>query len=162
MLKRTSILGLAVALTAGLASAQTITHTTTTTTRNPDGSETSRTESTTTRGMGGWMMRGFGGGYHRQRPLTAQDVAGGWKAVERWNNADHACAITLQTNVMFGKTVASSQGCFGSLFAVSLWEVQGDGVMLYKPGGAFAARLDWDGRQLAGSAADGQRVMLYR
>jgi len=82
---------------------------------------------------------------------TRTGVTGNWTARE---SAGGSCKVTLSSAPALDLYKASSSGC-GSreLQRISAWELRGDEVYLYEPGGGVAARLKQSGAQRFEGAA---------
>jgi hypothetical protein len=88
-------------------------------------------------------------------PIPAQpsrtSVTGNWSAREA---SGGSCRVTLSSTPTLDLYKASSSGCqTRELQRVSAWELRGDEVYLYEPGGGIAARLKQTGRDFQGAAA---------
>jgi hypothetical protein len=84
-------------------------------------------------------------------PPTRTAVTGNWTAREATGST---CRVTLSSTPTLDLYKASSSGCQSrELQRVSAWELRGDEVYLYEPGGGVAARLKQSGRSFEGSAA---------
>jgi len=82
---------------------------------------------------------------------TRTGVTGNWNAKEA---AGGSCRVTLSSAPTLDLYKASSQGCQSrELQRISAWELRGDEVYLYEPGGGVAARLKQSGRGFEGAAA---------
>jgi hypothetical protein len=82
---------------------------------------------------------------------TRSSVTGNWTAREA---SGSNCKVTLSSTPTLDLYKASSSGCQSrELQRVSAWELRGDEVYLYEPGGGVAARLKQSGRNFEGSAA---------
>jgi Protease inhibitor Inh len=82
---------------------------------------------------------------------TRSSVTGSWTAREA---SGSNCRMTLSSTPTLDLYKASSSGCQSrELQRVSAWELRGDEVYLYEPGGGVAARLKQSGRNFEGSAA---------
>ncbi len=94
----------------------------------------------------------------RPNPVPAQasaptrtSVTGNWTAREA---SGGSCRVTLSSTPTLDLYKASSSGCQSrELQRVSAWELRGDEVYLYEPGGGVAARLKQSGSNFEGSAA---------
>ncbi len=84
-------------------------------------------------------------------PPSRTSVTGNWTAREA---AGGSCKMTLTSAPTLDLYKASSLGCQSrELQRVSAWELRGDEIYLYEPGGGVAARLKQSGRNFEGSAA---------
>jgi hypothetical protein len=84
-------------------------------------------------------------------PPTRTAVTGNWTAREA---AGGSCKVTLSSAPTLDLYKASSSGCQSKeLQRVNAWELRGDEVYLYEPGGGVAARLKKTGGNFEGSAA---------
>jgi hypothetical protein len=84
-------------------------------------------------------------------PPTRNAVIGNWSAREA---AGTNCRVTLSSTPSLDLYKASSSGCqTRELQRVSAWELRGEEIYLYEPGGGVAARLKQSGRNFEGSAA---------
>jgi hypothetical protein len=84
-------------------------------------------------------------------PPSRTSVTGNWTAKEA---AGGSCKMTLSSAPTLDLYKASSSGCQSrELQRVSAWELRGDEIYLYEPGGGVAARLKQAGRTFEGSAA---------
>ncbi len=82
---------------------------------------------------------------------TRSSVTGSWTARE---SSGSSCKVMLSSTPTLDLYKASSSGCQSrELQRVSAWELRGDEVYLYEPGGGVAARLKQSGRNFEGSAA---------
>jgi hypothetical protein len=82
---------------------------------------------------------------------TRTSVTGNWVATE---TAGRSCKITLSGTPTLDLYKASSAGCQSKeLQRVNAWELRGDEVYLYEPGGGIAARLKKSGGNFEGSAS---------
>jgi Protease inhibitor Inh len=82
---------------------------------------------------------------------TRNAVIGNWSAKEA---AGTNCRVTLSSTPSLDLYKASSAGCqTRELQRVSAWELRGEEIYLYEPGGGVAARLKQSGRNFEGSAA---------
>ncbi|MCA3565553.1 MAG: AprI/Inh family metalloprotease inhibitor [Methylocystis sp.] len=82
---------------------------------------------------------------------TRTGVTGNWTAREATGGT---CRITLSSIPTLDLYKASSSGCQSrELQRVSAWELRGEEVYLYEPGGGVAARLRQSGRDFEGTAA---------
>jgi Protease inhibitor Inh len=78
-------------------------------------------------------------------------VTGNWTAKEA---AGRSCKVTLSGTPTLDLYKASSAGCQSKeLQRVNAWELRGDEVYLYEPGGGIAARLKKAGSNFEGSAS---------
>jgi Protease inhibitor Inh len=78
-------------------------------------------------------------------------VTGNWTAREA---AGKSCRVTLSGTPTLDLYKASSAGCQSKeLQRVTAWELRGDEVYLYEPGGGIAARLKKSGNSFEGSSA---------
>lgn len=82
---------------------------------------------------------------------TRNAVIGNWSAREA---AGNNCRVTLSSAPSLDLYKASSSGCqTRELQRVSAWELRGEEIYLYEPGGGVAARLKQSGRNFEGSSA---------
>lgn len=82
---------------------------------------------------------------------TRTGVTGNWTAREA---AGGSCRVTLSSAPALDLYKASTSGCQSrELQRVSAWELRGDEVYLYEPGGGVAARLKQSGSQRFEGAA---------
>ena len=82
---------------------------------------------------------------------TRTAVIGNWSAKEA---AGNSCRVTLSSTPSLDLYKASSSGCqTRELQRVSAWELRGEEIYLYEPGGGVSARLKQSGRNFEGSAA---------
>ncbi len=82
---------------------------------------------------------------------TRTSVIGNWSAREATGGS---CRVTLSSAPTLDLYKASSSGCQSrELQRVSAWELRGDEVYLYEPGGGVAARLKQSGRGFEGASA---------
>jgi Protease inhibitor Inh len=82
---------------------------------------------------------------------TRTSVTGNWTAKEA---AGRSCRVTLSGTPTLDLYKASSSGCQSKeLQRVTAWELRGDEVYLYEPGGGIAARLKKSGNNFDGTAA---------
>jgi hypothetical protein len=82
---------------------------------------------------------------------TRTGVIGNWSAREASGNS---CRVTLSSTPTLDLYRASSSGCQSrEMQRVSAWELRGDEIYLYEPGGGVAARLRQSGRNFEGTAA---------
>jgi hypothetical protein len=82
---------------------------------------------------------------------TRTSVTGNWTAREA---SGGSCRLTLSSAPTLDLYKASSSGCQSrELQRISAWELRGDEVYLYEPGGGIAARLKQSGRGFEGAAA---------
>jgi hypothetical protein len=82
---------------------------------------------------------------------TRTAVIGNWSAKEA---AGNSCRVTLSSAPSLDLYKASSSGCqTRELQRVSAWELRGEEIYLYEPGGGVSARLKQSGRNFEGSAA---------
>ncbi len=82
---------------------------------------------------------------------TRTNVIGNWSAREA---SGSSCRVTLSSAPTLDLYKASSSGCQSrELQRISAWELRGDEVYLYEPGGGVAARLKQSGRGFEGAAA---------
>ncbi len=78
-------------------------------------------------------------------------MIGNWSAREA---SGGNCRVTLSSAPTLDLYKASSSGCQSrELQRISAWELRGDEVYLYEPGGGVAARLKQSGRGFEGAAA---------
>ncbi|MFM9975475.1 MAG: AprI/Inh family metalloprotease inhibitor [Beijerinckiaceae bacterium] len=78
-------------------------------------------------------------------------VTGNWTAKEA---AGGTCRMLLSSAPTLDLYKASSTGCQSrELQRVSAWELRGEEIYLYEPGGGIAARLKQSGRNFEGSSA---------
>jgi hypothetical protein len=78
-------------------------------------------------------------------------VTGNWTAREA---AGGSCRVALSSVPTLDLYKASTAGCqTRELQRVNAWELRGDEVYLYEPGGGVAARLKQAGRSFEGAAA---------
>jgi Protease inhibitor Inh len=78
-------------------------------------------------------------------------VTGNWTAREA---AGRSCKITLSGTPTLDLYKASSSGCQSKeLQRVNAWELRGDEVYLYEPGGGIAARLKKAGSNFEGASS---------
>lgn len=78
-------------------------------------------------------------------------VTGNWTAREA---SGGSCRVTLSSAPTLDLYKASSSGCQSrELQRISAWELRGDEVYLYEPGGGIAARLKQSGGTFEGAAA---------
>lgn len=81
---------------------------------------------------------------------TRSSVTGNWNVKE----ASGSCRITLSSSPKLDLYGANTAGCQSrELQKVTAWELRGEEVYLYEPGGAVAARLKARGRSMDGSIA---------
>jgi hypothetical protein len=79
------------------------------------------------------------------------NVIGNWSAREA---SGGNCRVTLSSAPTLDLYKASSSGCQSrELQRISAWELRGDEVYLYEPGGGVAARLKQSGRGFEGASA---------
>jgi Protease inhibitor Inh len=84
-------------------------------------------------------------------PPTRTAVTGNWTAREA---AGGSCRVTLSSAPTLDLYKANSSGCQSrELQRVNAWELRGDEVYLYEPGGGVAARLKQAGRNFEGSVS---------
>jgi hypothetical protein len=84
-------------------------------------------------------------------PPTRTAVTGNWTAKEA---AGGSCRVTLSSAPTLDLYKANSSGCQSrELQRVNAWELRGDEVYLYEPGGGVAARLKQSGRTFEGTSA---------
>jgi hypothetical protein len=82
---------------------------------------------------------------------TRTGVTGNWTAKEA---AGGSCRMTLSSAPTLDLYKASSAGCQSrELQRVSAWELRGEEIYLYEPGGGVAARLKQSGRNFEGTSA---------
>lgn len=82
---------------------------------------------------------------------TQTSVTGNWTARDA---SGASCRVTLSSVAKLDLYGASSSGCANKdLQRITAWELRGDDVYLYEPGGAVAARLKAGGRSLSGALA---------
>lgn len=82
---------------------------------------------------------------------TQTSVTGNWTARDA---SGASCRVTLSSVAKLDLYGASSSGCASKdLQRITAWELRGDDVYLYEPGGAVAARLKAGGRSLSGALA---------
>ncbi len=82
---------------------------------------------------------------------TRSTVIGNWSAREA---SGGNCRVTLSSAPTLDLYKASSSGCQSrELQRISAWELRGDEVYLYEPGGGVAARLKQSGRGFEGASA---------
>jgi hypothetical protein len=148
---------------------RTKTTSTTQTTQNPDGSTTTTTTTRSRSSSGSAnidadaLATSIGGLFGARPPgITAEDAAGSWQVLERWNNAERVCGVELKPEKKWGMRQARTNGCFGSMFGVTMWDVQDGAVALIKAGGVVVTKIRGDGTRLAGRAADGSPIVFYR
>ncbi|HRK24622.1 MAG TPA: AprI/Inh family metalloprotease inhibitor [Beijerinckiaceae bacterium] len=80
---------------------------------------------------------------------TQSALTGTWQAREA---SGSACRVTLSSSPKLDLYNASSSGCQSrDLQRVTAWELRGDDVYLYEPGGAVAARFKAQSRQMNGT-----------
>lgn len=80
---------------------------------------------------------------------TQSSVTGSWTARDA---AGGSCRVTLSSTPKLDLYNASAAGCASKdLQRVTAWELRGDDVYLYEPGGGVAARLKASGRTLSGA-----------
>ena len=81
---------------------------------------------------------------------TRNSVTGNWNVRE----ASGSCRITLSSSPRLDLYGASTSGCQSrDLQRVTAWELRGEEVYLYEPGGGVAARLKAKGRSMDGTIA---------
>jgi len=81
---------------------------------------------------------------------TRSSVTGNWSLKE----AAGSCRVTLSSSPKLDLYGASTSGCQSrDLQRVTAWELHGDEVYLYEPGGAVTARLKARGQSMSGSLA---------
>ena len=92
---------------------------------------------------------------------TQTSVTGNWSAREANGTT---CKVTLSSSPKLDLYGASTSGCQSKdLQRVIAWELRGEDVYLYQPGGAVAARLKARGRQMDGALAQtGAPVVLSK
>ncbi len=92
---------------------------------------------------------------------TRTSVTGNWTAKEA---SGGTCRVTLSSTPTLDLYKASSGGCQSrELQRISAWELRGEEVYLYEPGGGVAARLKQTGRNFEGTAAKtGAPVILTK
>lgn len=84
-------------------------------------------------------------------PPSRTAVTGNWTAREA---AGGSCRVTLSSSPTLDLYRASTTGCQSrELQRVNAWELRGEEVYLYEPGGGIAARLRQSGRNFEGTAA---------
>jgi hypothetical protein len=84
-------------------------------------------------------------------PPSRTAVTGNWTAREA---AGGNCRVTLTSVPTLDLYRANTAGCQSrELQRVNAWELRGDEVYLYEPGGGVAARLKQSGRNFEGAAA---------
>lgn len=82
---------------------------------------------------------------------TRSSVTGNWNAREA---AGGSCRVTLSSSPKLDLYGASTSGCQSrDLQRVTAWELRGEEVYLYEPGGAVAARLKARSRSMDGTLA---------
>lgn len=82
---------------------------------------------------------------------TQSSVTGNWSAREATGGS---CRVTLSSSPKLDLYNASTSGCASKdLQRVTAWELRGEEVYLYEPGGAVAARLKAGGRSMSGALA---------
>lgn len=82
---------------------------------------------------------------------TQSSVTGNWNAREATGGS---CKVTLSSSPKLDLYNASTSGCQSKdLQRVTAWELRGEDVYLYEPGGAVAARLKAGGRSMNGALA---------
>jgi hypothetical protein len=82
---------------------------------------------------------------------SRSSVTGNWTAKEA---AGGSCKVTLSSTPTLDLYKASSAGCQSrEMQRVSAWELRGDEIYLYEPGGGVSARLKQSGRNFEGSSA---------
>ena len=82
---------------------------------------------------------------------TQSSVTGNWNAREATGGS---CRVILSSSPKLDLYNASTSGCQSKdLQRVTAWELRGDDVYLYEPGGAVAARLKAGGRSMNGALA---------
>lgn len=82
---------------------------------------------------------------------TRSSVTGNWQAREA---SGSNCRVTLSSSPKLDLYGASTSGCQSrDLQRVTAWELRGEEVYLYEPGGAVAARLKARGRAMDGTLA---------
>ncbi|MCA0424312.1 MAG: AprI/Inh family metalloprotease inhibitor [Proteobacteria bacterium] len=82
---------------------------------------------------------------------TQSSVTGNWTARDA---SGGSCRVTLSSVTKLDLYGASSSGCASKdLQRITAWELRGDDVYLYEPGGAVAARLKASGRSMSGAIA---------
>lgn len=80
---------------------------------------------------------------------TRNSVTGNWSAREA---SGGSCRVTLSSVSKLDLYGASTSGCQSKdLQKVTAWELRGDDVYLYEPGGTVAARLKARGGQISGT-----------
>ncbi len=93
---------------------------------------------------------------------TRTSITGNWTASEA---SGTSCKVTLSSASALDLYKASSSGC-GSrdLQKISAWELRGDDIYLYEPGGAVAARLQQSagGRYSGAGAKSGAPITLSK
>jgi Protease inhibitor Inh len=84
-------------------------------------------------------------------PPSRTAVTGNWTAREA---AGGSCRVVLTSVATLDLYRASTTGCQSrELQRVNAWELRGDEVYLYEPGGGVTARLKQSGRNFEGAAA---------
>jgi hypothetical protein len=84
-------------------------------------------------------------------PPSRTAVTGNWTAREA---AGGSCRVALTSVPTLDLYKASTSGCQSrELQRVNAWELRGDEVYLYEPGGGVAVRLKQAGRSFEGAAA---------
>ena len=88
-------------------------------------------------------------------------VTGNWTAKEA---AGGSCKVTLSSTPTLDLYKASSAGCQSKeMQRVSAWELRGEEIYLYEPGGGVSVRLKQSGRNYEGSSAKtGAPVILTK
>ena len=82
---------------------------------------------------------------------TRSSVTGNWQAREA---SGANCRVTLSSSPKLDLYSAATSGCQSrDLQRVTAWELRGEEVYLYEPGGAVAARLKAGGRAMSGTLA---------
>jgi len=94
-------------------------------------------------------------------PPTRSSVTGNWQAREA---SGGACRITLSSVSKLDLYGASTSGCQSKdLQKVTAWELRGEDVYLYEPGGTVAARLKARGGRMDGTLSkSGAPVVLSK
>ncbi len=84
-------------------------------------------------------------------PPTRTAVTGNWTAREA---SGGSCRVTLSSAPTLDLYKASTAGCQSrELQRVNAWELRGEEVYLYEPGGGVAARLKQAGRSFEGASS---------
>jgi len=83
--------------------------------------------------------------------VTQSSVTGNWQAREAGGTS---CRVTLSSSPKLDLYGASTSGCQSKdLQRVTAWEMRGEDVYLYEPGGAVAARFKAQTRRMDGTLA---------